>query len=219
ADILKGNANPSGKLAVTFPVNYTDVPSSTTFPGEPAENPITSFYNDGIYVGYRYYSTFGVKPSYEFGYGLSYTTFSYSGLTLHKNRTDTTVEVSVTVRNTGNYPGKEVVQLYLSAPQNQIEKPVIELKGFAKTNLLKKGESQTVTFKLDKRALSSFWSGKSEWVADAGNYVVKIGASSSDIRLQDSFVLDTDLTEKVHYAMQPTTFVKEISIKDKTDKR
>jgi beta-glucosidase len=218
ANILNGKVNPSGKLAVTFPEKYSDVPSSKTFPGEPSDNPVNSYYNDGIYVGYRYYSTFGIKPSYEFGYGLSYTTFKYSDLKINRIDSENKVEVSVTVKNTGNYPGKEVTELYLTAPMDMIEKPVIELKGFAKTGLLKKGESQILRFTLDQRALSSFWSGKSEWAAQAGKYEIKIGASSNDIRLTGSFVLDKDLREKVHYVMQPNSFVKEISITDKNQK-
>ncbi len=216
ANILSGKVNPSGKTAQTFPVKYADVPSSSTFPGEPAENPINSFYNDGIYVGYRYYDSFNIKPSYEFGYGLSYTTFKYSDLKLSSTTFSNKMNVTVTITNAGKVAGKEVVQLYLSAPQNKIEKPVQELKGFAKTRLLKPNESQILTFTLDERALSSYWSGISSWVADAGKYEVKIGTSSRDIKATTSFNLDKSIVvEKEHYVLQPDRYVKEISITDK----
>jgi beta-glucosidase len=216
AEILSGKVNPSGKTAQTFPVKYADVPSSSTFPGEPSENPINSFYNDGIYVGYRYYDSFDVKPSYEFGYGLSYTTFKYSDLKLSSPTFNDKMDVTVTITNTGKVAGKEVVQLYLSAPQDKIEKPVQELKGFAKTKLLKPNESQTLTFTLDGRALASYWSGISTWVADAGKYEVKIGASSRDIKATASFSLDkSTIVEKEHYVLYPDRYVKEISVKDK----
>ena len=216
AEILSGKVNPSGKTAQTFPVKYADVPSSSTFPGEPSENPINSFYTDGIYVGYRYYDSFNVKPSYEFGYGLSYTTFKYSDLKLSSPTFNDKMNVTVTITNTGKVAGKEVVQLYLSAPQDKIEKPVQELKGFAKTSLLKPNESQTLTFTLDGRALASYWSSISAWVADAGKYEVKIGASSRDIKATASFNLDkSTVVEKEHYVLYPDRYVKEISVKDK----
>ncbi|MCI1647527.1 MAG: fibronectin type III-like domain-contianing protein, partial [Bacteroides sp.] len=214
AHILSGKVAPSGKTAQTFPVKYADVPSSKTFPGEPSDNPINSFYTDGIYVGYRYYDSFNVKPSYEFGYGLSYTTFKYSDLKLSSTTFNDKMDVTVTVTNTGKVAGKEVVQLYLSAPQNTIEKPVQELKGFAKTRLLKPNESQTLTFTLNGRALASYWSGISSWVADAGKYEVKVGSSSRNIRATASFNLDkSTVIEKDHYALQPDRHVKEISVK------
>jgi len=119
-----------------------DVPSAKSFPGEPAENPINSFYNEGIYTGYRYYNSFKVPVAYEFGFGLSYTTFEYSGLKLSSNTFEGKLTVSVMVKNSGKVAGKEVVQLYLSAPDAEVEKPTEELKGFAKTNLLQPDESQ-----------------------------------------------------------------------------
>lgn len=214
AHILSGKVAPSGKTAQTFPVKYADVPSSKTFPGEPSDNPINSFYTDGIYVGYRYYDSFNVKPSYEFGYGLSYTTFKYSDLKLSSTTFNGKMDVTITVTNTGKVAGKEVVQLYFSAPQNTIEKPVQELRGFAKTRLLKPNESQTLTFTLDGRALASYWSGISSWVADAGKYEVKVGSSSRNIRATASFNLDKSMViEKDHYALQPDRHVKEISVK------
>ncbi|HSO86183.1 MAG TPA: glycoside hydrolase family 3 C-terminal domain-containing protein [Draconibacterium sp.] len=214
AEILKGVVNPSGKLPDSFPLKYEDVPSASVFPGEPAENPINSFYKEGIYVGYRYYDSFKVPVAWEFGYGLSYTTFEYSGLKLSSNVFADKLEVKVTVKNSGKVPGKEVVQLYLSAPDKMIEKPVQELKGFAKTKLLQPSESEELSFMLDARALASFQSGISSWVADAGDYEARIGASSKDIRQTSSFSLPKELVvEKVNDVLYPNFYMKELSRK------
>ncbi|NOX65946.1 MAG: beta-glucosidase [Chlorobi bacterium] len=212
ADILTGAVNPSGKLPDSFPMKYEDVPSSKSFPGIPAEDPINSFYEEGIYVGYRYYDSFNVPTAYEFGYGLSYTTFDYSDLKLSSTNFSSKMKVTVTVKNTGKVAGKEVAQLYLAAPSTEIEKPVQELKGFAKTKLLKPGESQKLTFELDERSLASFWSGISAWVADKGDYEVRIGASSKDIRLKASFNLPKDIVvEEVHDVLYPNFYMEELS--------
>jgi beta-glucosidase len=212
ADILNGKVNPSGKIATTFPVSYDDVPSAKTFPGKELaseksddQSPLSSFrrvrpavvtYEDGIYVGYRYYETFKVKTAYEFGYGLSYTNFTYSNLKLSSPKFTGTITVTVDVKNSGSVAGKEVAELYLSAPAVKLDKPSLELKGFAKTRLLKPGESQTLTFTIDSRRLSSFDPAISSWIAEAGNYQVSIGASSKDIRQKASFSLAKDLTVK-----------------------
>jgi beta-glucosidase len=212
ADILKGAVNPSGKLPDSFPLKYEDVPSASTFPGEPVDNPVNSFYKEGIYVGYRYYDSFKVPTAYEFGYGLSYTKFEYSDLKLSSSEFMGKMTVSVSVKNTGSVSGKEVVQLYLSAPSTEIEKPDQELKGFAKTKLLQPGESQQLVFELDERALASFRSGISSWVADAGKYEVRIGASSKDIRLKASFDLNkTAVVERVHDVLYPNFAMQELS--------
>ncbi|MCD6598081.1 MAG: glycoside hydrolase family 3 C-terminal domain-containing protein, partial [Bacteroidales bacterium] len=216
ADILTGAVNPSGKLPDSFPMKYEDVPSSKSFPGIPVEDPINSFYEEGIYVGYRYYDSFNVPTAYEFGYGMSYTTFDYSGLKLSSKSFSSKMKVTVTVKNSGKVAGKEVVQLYLSAPTTEIEKPVQELKGFAKTKLLKPGESQQLSFELDERSLASFWSGISAWVADKGDYDVRIGASSKDIRLKASFNLQKEIVvEEVHDVLYPNFMMKELSRFDK----
>jgi beta-glucosidase len=212
ADILIGKVNPSGKIATTFPVNYEDVPSAKTFPGKELvstksadQGPMAAFmrnvpseatYDDGIYVGYRYYETFKVKPSYEFGFGLSYTNFTYSNLKLSSPKFAGTITVTVDVKNSGTAAGKEVAELYLSAPAVKLDKPSIELKGFAKTRLLKPGESQTLSFVIDSRRLASFDPASSSWIAEAGKYDVKVGASSKDIKLTASFTLARDLTVK-----------------------
>jgi beta-glucosidase len=212
ADILSGKVNPSGKIPTTFPVSYDDVPSAKSFPGKeltdvkPADQgPLSSFmrikpaivtYEDGIYVGYRYYETFKVKTAYEVGYGLSYTDFTYSNIKLSSTKFSGSISVTVDVKNSGTVAGKEVAELYLSAPAAKLDKPVIELKGFAKTKLLKPGESQTLTFVIDSRRLSSFDPAVSSWVAEAGKYDIKIGASSKDIRQSATFTLAKDLTVK-----------------------
>ena len=122
------------------------------------------------------------------------------------------MKISVKGKNTGKVAGKEVVQLYLAAPATEIEKPVHELKGFAKTKLLKPGESEQLTFELDQRSLASFWSGIDTWVADKGDYEVQIGASSKDIRLKSSFNLpERIIVEKVHDVLYPNYILKEIS--------
>jgi len=214
ADVLSGKVNPSGKLATTFVVDYLDVPSAKTFPGheipgapEPEQppnapaffrrpKPSTITYDDGIYVGYRYYDTFGIKTAYEFGYGLSYTRFEYENLRLSAPRFDRRLTVSVDVRNVGTVAGREVAQLYLAAPALTLDKPAKELKGFAKTKLLAPGESQTLSFTLDARSLASFDPASSAWVADAGRYEVELGASSKDIRQRGSFTLSKTRTVK-----------------------
>lgn len=217
-DILKGTVNPSGKLPTTYPINYADVPSSKTFPGVPNKNPINSFYNEGIYVGYRYYDTFKVPTSYEFGFGLSYTNFEYSNIKTSSNIFTDSISVTITVKNTGKFLGKEIVQLYVSAPKSRIDKPLKELKGFAKTNLLKPGESQQITFRLDAKLLASFWSGESSWIADKGQYDVLVGSSSKDIRLKTSFNLTSDIkVEQLHDVMYPNFAIKDMGTEsDKT---
>jgi beta-glucosidase len=214
-DVVTGKVNPSGKLAITFPNSYTDVPFATNFPGEEVKNDSVIkrkvIYKEGIYVGYRYYNTFGVKTSYEFGYGLSYTNFTYSNLKLSSNTFKDRITVTVDVKNTGRVAGKEVVQLYLSAPSKRLDKPESELKGFEKTRLLQPGESQAISFVLTPRELASFNTPNSSWDAEDGNYKVKIAASSNDIRLNDSFKLNKYLiVKKESIALTPPEKINEL---------
>ncbi|WP_415326929.1 glycoside hydrolase family 3 C-terminal domain-containing protein [Chryseobacterium sp. MMS23-Vi53] len=200
ADVLSGKVNPSGKLTMTFPVKYSDTPSAKNFPGVPAENPKEVTYEEGVYVGYRYFNTFNVKPSFEFGYGKSYTSFDYSAIKISSPIFKNKIEVSVEVKNVGKASGKEVVQLYLSAPHQSIDKPKSELKAFAKTKELKPGENQTVTFTLSPKDLASFITEKSAWIAESGSYKISIGASSLDIKQNVEFSLPKKLTvEKVQH--------------------
>ena len=195
ADVLKGNASPSGKLPMTFPVNFQDHGSSANFPIDEVANTNiinnvkTSFdrknvdytvYEEGIYVGYRWFDTKGLEVSYPFGYGLSYTTFEYSNPVIAAGKNETTVTVEV--KNTGAYAGKEVVQLYVSAPKGALDKPAQELKAFAKTAELQPGESQVVTLVVKNEDLASFDEAQSAWVVDAGTYNFHVGASSRDIK-------------------------------------
>ena len=196
AEVLTGKVPPSGRLATTFPVKWEDVPSSANFPGktllgrDPKATGIFAMvdraaeveYLDDIWVGYRHFATKGVKPAYPFGFGLSYTAFRYSGIKLAGSESGSKFDVSLTVTNAGKVPGREVVQLYLSAPGKALPKPAIELKGFAKTKLLKPGESEAVSFTLTPRDFTSFDEASMSWVAEAGTYTVKVGASSEDIR-------------------------------------
>jgi beta-glucosidase len=213
ADVLTGKVAPSGKLATSIPVKYTDVPSSSNFPGKTLLGPDTAqatgarggggmfgrgdreaeiTYEDGVFVGYRHYATKGVKVAYPFGYGLSYTTFGYSDLKLSGKEFGASLTATVTIKNTGKVAGREVVQLYLSAPGKSMPKPALELKGFAKTKALAPGESQTLTFQLTPRDLASFDEASSSWTAEAGTYTVKVGASSEDLRLTGTFTKAKD---------------------------
>lgn len=211
ADVFSGKTNPSGKLTMTFPVKYEDTPSAKNWLGMPAGNPKNVTYEEGIYVGYRYYNTFKVKPSYEFGYGLSYTQFDYSNLKLSSAQFDGKMTVSVTVKNTGQVTGKEVVQLYLSAPDQSIDKPAEELKAFAKTKALKPGESETLVMVLQARDLASFLEKQEAWVAEAGKYKVSIGSSSLNIKQSAGFTLAKELVvEKVNPAFKTTEPINEL---------
>ncbi len=222
ADVLSGKVNPSGKLATTFPAAYADVPSAKTFPGkefpEKATNgfmgksiPAEVTYEDGIYVGYRYYNTFNVKPAYEFGYGLSYTSFDYANLKLSAQSFNSKLTATVTITNTGKVAGKEVVQLYLSAPVNKLDKPAEELKSFGKTDLLQPGQSQTLSFTLTPADLASFNTASSSWIADAGKYTVKIGASSTNIKQTAAFNLAKDVVvQKVSKVLGPQVEINEL---------
>ena len=222
ADVISGKVNPSGKLATTFPVRYADVPSASNFPGKEFPEkatmsvvgrsvPAEVTYGEGVYVGYRYFNTFHVKPAYAFGYGLSYTNFTYKDLRLSSPTFSGKLTVTVTVTNMGQAAGKEVVQLYLGAPHQTMDKPSEELRAFGKTRSLRPGESQTLEFTLEPRDLASFNTAQSAWVADAGEYAVKIGASSEDIRLSGSFRLAQPIVAgKVNKALAPQVAVEEM---------
>jgi beta-glucosidase len=222
-DILSGKKNPSGKLATTFPMDYPDVPSAKNFPGkEFPDQAITGefgmkqipedvTYEEGIYVGYRYYNTFNVKPAYEFGYGLSYTNFTYTNLKLNSTKFANKITATITIANSGKVAGKEVVQLYLSAPAKILDKPAEELKGFAKTRLLQPGESQTITFTINAEDLASYDTQSFSWIAEAGNYVVKIGSSSANIKQSVSFELPNEMVvEKDAQQLKPTIEINEL---------
>jgi len=187
ADLLSGATNPSGKLAQTIPVNYTDLPSATSFNGVDTNSDgtvDTNYYNDDIYVGYRYFNTFNKSVDYPFGFGLSYTTFNIDGSAVTENTLDNGSSGSVTltakVTNTGNVAGKEVAQVYINAPEVKLKKPTIELKAFDKTESLAAGASETLTFNIPAKLLASFDSTNNQWIVEPGTYKVYI-ANSSDV--------------------------------------
>jgi len=221
-DVLSGKVNPSGKLATTFPVSYTDVPSAKNFPGKETDptapsnpmmgKPAEVVYEEGIYVGYRYYHTFNVKPAYEFGYGLSYTSFKYSPVTLSTADFKGKITATVTITNTGKVPGKEVVQLYISAPGKTLNKPAEELKGFAKTRLLKAGESETISLIINARDLASYDTKAASWIAEPGTYTIKIGASSENIKAKANFTVANEIVvEKLSNLLVPKVAINELT--------
>jgi len=233
ADILKGAVNPSGKLTMSFPVNYADVASSANFPYDYQFNPRTAFggaggpfgnnkqeekkdpvrnvdytnYEEGIYVGYRYFDTFNKNVSYPFGYGLSYTQFSYDKPSVSANNNNYTF--SCTVKNTGKAAGKEVVELYVSAPGKSMNKPAKELKAYAKTKLLQPGESEIIQMTVPQADLASFDEANSQWVVEQGNYTGQIGSSSRDIRQRVNFnISNGTVVEKTHNVLNPKEVIR-----------
>ena len=222
-DVLSGKVNPSGKLAQTFPMSYNDVPSSKTFPGVPEKSdkvdnapdqsgfsfmkrtPWEIEYNEDIYVGYRYYNTFKVPVAYEFGYGLSYSTYEISNLQIGSADFTGELTATVEVKNTGAVAGREVVQVYVSSPSEKLQKPEETLAAFAKSKLLQPGESQTLSFKIETKDFASFDEATSSWVAEAGDYNLKIGASSADIKQNAEFKIAKEIVvEKVSKALAPS---------------
>ena len=195
-DILTGKQSPSGKLPMTFPMGLMDAAASANFPIDAATDVYfmnrredtglkdvdRTDYAEDIYVGYRWFDKQNLPVSYPFGYGLSYTTFEYSAPAVQND--GKTITATVTVKNTGSVEGKEAVQLYVSAPKGSLDKPVQELKAYAKTGSLKPGESQKVTLTFATADLASFDEAKSAWVVDAGTYTFRFGASSRDIRCE-----------------------------------
>jgi beta-glucosidase len=168
-------------------------------------------YEEGIFLGYRYHQAFNVKPLYPFGYGLSYTNFTYSDIKLSSTSFSNKLTVAVTVTNTGKVAGREIVQLYLTAPATQLPKPVQELKSFAKTKLLNPGEKTVLQFTLTAAELASYNSDATAWIADAGTYRVRIGASSEDLRLQGIFNLKSAIVvEKCSKVLLPQVKINEL---------
>lgn len=185
ADVLLGKYNPSGKLPVTFPLKWEDCSAYKTYKSESG----TTYYSDGIYVGYRHFEKNNIKPLFPFGFGLSYTTFKYSDIKVSPEFSkDGKLNVSFTVRNTGKIAGEEVAQLYIKDVKSSVDRPLKELKGYKKVSL-KPGEKTTVNFTLDKNAVSYFDPKTSSWIAEPGEFEVLAGSSSEDIRLTGKFNL------------------------------
>jgi len=201
ADVLFGKVNPSGKLAETFPTKLEDTPAFFNFPGEQGD----VVYGERIFVGYRYYDERKIEPLFPFGYGLSYTTFEYSDLKLSsKNTTDKEgLTVSIIIKNTGKFKGKEAVQLYVSDKKSTLQRPEKELKKFVKIEL-EPGEEKEVSFKLESRDFSYYDSKRNMWVAESGEYVISAAASSRDIRLSETVNLQS--TQVVPLAFDEYTF-------------
>ena len=215
ADILTGKVNPSGKLTMTWPIAATDHPSTANFAKEydmytyknmegwgKGNIPGVDFSNheEDIYVGYRYFDTFKKDVAYPFGFGLSYTTFEMGKPSVKAN--DKNIEVSVTVKNTGKVAGKQVAQVYVTAPKGAYEKPAKELKAFGKTRELKPGESQTLKMTLEKRDLASFDEANSQWKVDAGNYLFQVGTDVESIKGTATLKV-AEYTEKTSSACAP----------------
>jgi beta-glucosidase len=199
---------------MTFPISYEDHPSSRNFPsdyhGDASFDPFVDTavkhevknvdytnYEEGIWVGYRYFDTKGAAVSYPFGYGLSYTTFEYSAPSA-KYSSKNGLTATVTVKNTGKVAGKEVVEVYVNAPAGGLDKPAKELRAFGKTRLLAPGESQTLTFTVDPYYLASFNEGHEAWETVAGDYKVFFAASVSDVRQSASFRVPKTRSWEVH---------------------
>lgn len=225
ADILTGKESPSGRLPMTWPVSYDDVLSKADFPQPDSisedelvealsgfqdvrtegsrKNIDYTEYNDGVYVGYRYYTTNNIAVSFPFGYGLSYTTFKYDTPEVSTDN-DGNITVKVKVKNTGKTAGKEVVQVYVAAPGLDMDKPARELKGFAKTGSLNAGESETVKITIPYESLASFNEEGNCWQVESGDYTVMVAKDAADVKpLTATVTLEGKITEKVRPSLQP----------------
>jgi beta-glucosidase len=207
ADILSGKVNPSGRLPMTFPVALEDHASSANFPmsgesmklgsmlssrkpvpeDEKVRNIDYTIYEEGIYVGYRHFDKAGLEVSYPFGYGLSYTDFTYENMDVTVE--DEGIRINVTVKNSGDAAGKEVVEIYVAKPDSNVDRPVQELKGFVKTPLLNSGESIEMTLHIPVSDLAYWNEGTSDWTLEKGAYSVLACSSSRDIRLSEEIEL------------------------------
>ncbi|WP_224488255.1 beta-glucosidase [Robertkochia flava] len=213
ADLLSGAVTPSGKLPVTFPVSLEDVPSSENFPGtvlDPnapkPENPMMAqesreIYKEDIYIGYRYFDTFREEVSYPFGYGLSYTQFDYQDISIRKN--GDTINIDLTISNTGTYQGKEVVQVYVKSPEADSRGPLKELEAFTKTTLLQPGGSQDITLSIPIDELGYFDARENSWKTDEGTYSVLICTDVNTIIHEKSFELPSMIILKTKDILSP----------------
>lgn len=201
ADLLFGNVSPSGKLAETFPQQLEHNPSFLNFPGEGDRVE----YKEGLFIGYRYYDAKRIEPLFPFGYGLSYTTFAYSDLSVstHSMKDTDTLQVSVKVTNTGAMQGKEVVQLYVKDVVSSVVRPEKELKGFTKVALLP-GETKTVTFTLDQRAFAYYNVELKDWHVETGEFDILIGHSSQDIVLIERVEVESTVALAKMYTRNST---------------
>lgn len=227
ADILTGKVCPSGKTTMTWPISAYDHHSTNNYPQYAAQTlydykeltnfgaPLKGFdytnHCEDVYVGYRYFKSVGKNVAYPFGYGLSYTTFEYERPTARL--VGDKVEVSVAVRNTGSVAGKEIVEVYVSAPETEIEKPVIELKAFAKTQTLEPGASEVLRMSIPVRDIALYDEENSQWLVEAGTYTVSIGASVDDIRAAAQVKLK-EYTEKTLDVLGPQGELKTLRLRN-----
>ncbi len=199
-NVLSGGVNPSGKLAESFPLRLADTPTYGTFDAEKDDEN----YREGVFVGYRYYDMKQQPVLFPFGFGLSYTSFSYQDLQVRQTG-DQSIEVQFAVTNTGSRSGQEIVQVYVANHASQIEKPAKELREFEKVRL-EPGETKTVVLKLSRRAFSWYNAQTGAWQVDNGQYMIQVGASSADIKLQEAIELDwtatkpLEVTENTYFA-------------------
>lgn len=190
ADIISGKVSPSGKLTDTWANSYEDVPFGDEYSYRNSDVK-SQVYKEGIYVGYRYYDTYQIPVRYHFGYGLSYTNFEIScnNVSLDKN----TCILSVNVHNTGDYAGKETVQIYASCPDGKLKKEYQRLVAFAKTDLLTPGAKENIDLKFNLRDLASFDESESNWILEAGDYLIRIGSNSLDTRICSVIRIDNQV--------------------------
>ena len=215
ANIISGKSTPSGKLTTTWAKNYEDYPNSATF-SHNNDNINDEYYEEGIYVGYRYFDTFNVTPAYPFGYGLSYTNFD-----MYVNEVailGKEVCLEVEVKNVGNqFSGREVIQVYYSAPDGSLEKPYQELACFAKTNLLFPGQTQSLTLRFPLETMASYSEEKASYLLEAGTYYIRVGNSSRNTHIAAAIHIPTTcVTQVLSNRFHTDTPVKELSRKNAT---
>lgn len=214
ADVLTGKAYPTGHLTTTWAEKYEDYPSADTFSYRNNDTD-DEYYEDGIYVGYRYFDTFNVKPAYPFGYGLSYTEFA-----LHNVSTiirEDQIHISVEVENTGGYPGREVIQVYYSAPDGKIEKPYQELAGYRKTKEILPGKKELVEISFDIKDMSSYDEESASYIIENGEYIIRVGTNSRNTQIAAVLYVDeSKVIWKLKNKLKPDCIMKELSKKDVT---
>lgn len=209
ADIISGKVNPSGKLTDTWAETYEDYPFSQEFSHNNGDLD-DAYYKEGVYVGYRYFDTFNVTPAYCFGYGKSFTDFTIK--TENVRADEKTVTVEVIVRNTGKFAGKEVVQVYYSAPAGRLEKPYQELAGFRKTTDLKPGESERLTLSFPADSMASYCEEDAAWILESGIYYIRVGNSSRNTHIAGAVELKQSVyTEQGRNLFQADTCIEELS--------
>ena len=210
ADVLTGKQVPSGKLTDTWAKAYSDYPSSEGFSHNNG-NIDDEYYTDGIYVGYRYFDIFGIEPQYCFGYGKGYTDFAIEEAKAAIEGSG--VKVTAKVTNTGKeYAGKEVVQVYVSAPEDALEKPYQELKAYKKTALLAPGEAETVELTFALKDMASYSEKEAAWILEPGEYIIRVGNSSRTTHIAAVLTVDAEKkTEQLKTLFNGDKELKEIS--------